>query len=89
MAAIGDVSRMSILYILAHGTHDVREIIDITGLSPALASHHLGILKKNGWVSRVAFGKRAEYSLDTRAFDVLHKLFVQTPLGRTLVMSDK
>ena len=82
MAAIGDVSRMSILYILAHGPQDVREIMDITGITPALLSHHLRILRKEGWVSRVKFGKRAEYSIESKAFFFLEKLFKDTLVER-------
>jgi len=82
MAAIGDVSRLSILYILAHGPHDIREIIDITGLTPALLSHHLRVLRTEGWVSRVRFGKRAEYSIEPKAFFFLRNLFRGTVIER-------
>ncbi|MCX8009208.1 MAG: ArsR family transcriptional regulator, partial [Patescibacteria group bacterium] len=82
MAAIGDVSRLSILYILAHKPCDVREIIDITGIHPALLGHHLRVLRQTGWVSRVRFGKRAEYSIEPKAFFFLKNLFRGTMIER-------
>ncbi len=82
MAAIADTSRMSILYILAHGPQDVREIMDITGIPAALLSHHLTIMRKEGWVSKVRFGKRVEYSIEPKAFFFLEKLFKDTLIER-------
>lgn len=87
MAAIGDVTRLSILYILAHKPCDVREIVDITGVHPALLSHHLKILKQHRWVSSVRFGKRVEYSIEPKAFFVLKNLFKGTMIEREVFSS--
>lgn len=80
MEAIGDISRMSILYILAHGPQDVREIIDITGIPASLMSHHLRKLYQSEWVTKKKFGKRVEYALEIKGFDILEKLFRDTPV---------
>jgi DNA-binding transcriptional ArsR family regulator len=82
MAAIGDIHRMSIVYLLAHGSLDVRQIIDYTGISGSLMSHHLNILFKTGWVTRRKYGKRIEYTLNPKAFLELQKLFKDTEVGR-------
>jgi DNA-binding transcriptional ArsR family regulator len=82
MAAVGDVHRMSIIYLLAHGPLDVRQIIDYTGISGGLMSHHLNILFAADWVTRRKYGKRIEYTLNPKAFLILEKLFKDTEVGK-------
>lgn len=84
LSAIGDVSRLSILYTLAFRAMDVREIIDITGFSGSLMSHHLNILYETGWVDKKRYGKRIEYSLKGNNFEVMEKLFKDTPFVNAL-----
>jgi DNA-binding transcriptional ArsR family regulator len=84
MAAIGDVHRMSIMYLLAHGALDVRQIVDYTGISGSLVSHHLKILFESEWVTRHKYGKRVEYAIHTKAFGILEKLFKDTEVGREM-----
>jgi ArsR family transcriptional regulator, arsenate/arsenite/antimonite-responsive transcriptional repressor len=87
MAAIGDIHRMSIMYLLAHGPLDVRQIIDYTGISPSLMSHHLKILFEAGWVTRRKYGKRVEYAINPKGFGMLEKLFKDTEVGREIYPS--
>ena len=84
MAAIGDVHRMSIVYLLAHGPLDVRQIVDYTGVSESLTSHHLKKLFMSDWVSRRKYGKRVEYTLNPKTFRVLESLLKDTEVGREI-----
>lgn len=87
LKAIGDIHRMSIIYLLAHGPLDVRQIIDYTGISGSLMSHHLKILYETKWVTRRKYGKRVEYTLNPKAFTLLQKLFKDTQVGREVFPS--
>lgn len=84
LSAVGDVSRLSILFTLAHQPMDVREIIDITGIPNSLMSHHLKQLYKYGWVDKKRYGKRIEYKIVFKHFSLLQKLFQDTPEGREI-----
>jgi DNA-binding HxlR family transcriptional regulator len=84
MAAIGDIHRMSIIYLLAHGPLDVRQIVEYTGISGSLMSHHLKILFASDWVTRHKYGKRVEYAINPKAFGMLEKLFKDTEVGREI-----
>ncbi len=79
VSAIADVSRLSIMYTLAFRPMDVREIIDITGFSGGLMSHHLKVLYDAGWVSKKKYGKRVEYSLSGKHMNILETIFKDTP----------
>ncbi len=63
----GNVSRLSILYMLARGPLDLGTIIRRLKRSPSLIAHHLNVLRAAGWVTKSKFGKLVTYNLSEDA----------------------
>ena len=62
-AAMGDASRVKIVYRLAEGAQNVKSLAAAIGLSPSATSRHLKILRDRGLVNASRRGHSVEYSL--------------------------
>lgn len=62
-AAVGDASRVKIVYHLAQGAQNVKTLAAALGLSPSATSRHLKILRDRGLVNASRQGHTVEYSL--------------------------
>lgn len=78
MKAIADVQRLSLVYLLANGPLQLRELIDATGLVPSLVGHHLKRLEQQKWVRRVPSNHYITYEMNPKALGFLGKLFKGT-----------
>ena len=78
-SVLADKNRLAILFTLAQRSMDVREIIDITGISGPLMSHHLQVLFMHEWVKKKKYGKRIEYSITLKHIHLLQQFFEGTP----------
>ena len=65
---VGNISRLSILYLLAHEPMSVADIIGRVKLSAPLVSHHLKKLYAAGWVRKTVYGKLVTYYLEDAAY---------------------
>ena len=71
---LGDGTRLKILWLLCHSRECVSDIAAAVGVSKAVASHHLQLLRKSGLVDGERVGQEIHYSLnDTREAKLLHK----------------
>jgi DNA-binding transcriptional ArsR family regulator len=61
--ALSDPTRLRILNTLMQGEGSVQDLVDATGLEQPNVSRHLGILRREGIVSRRAEGNRAVYDV--------------------------
>ena len=64
-AAVGDPNRVMIIYKLANGPHNVKNLAKAIGLSPSATSRHLSILKSKDLVDANRDGHKVMYSLAT------------------------
>lgn len=63
-SALSDPVRLRILNTLMQGELSVGELIEGTGLEQSNVSRHLGVLRREGIVTRRAEGNRGFYRLD-------------------------
>ena len=71
--AMGDYTRLRILWLLCHCEECVCNIAAAVDMSAPAVSHHLRILKKSGIISSRREGKEVYYSLsDTPQAKLLH-----------------
>ena len=71
---LGDCSRLRILWLLCHSRECVSNIAAALGLSKALVSHHLQLLKRTGLVVSERIGQEIHYSLaETLEARLLHE----------------
>lgn len=71
---LGDGTRLKILWLISHSRECVSNIAAALGVSKALASHHLQLLRRSNLVDAVRIGKEIHYSLnDTKEAQLLHK----------------
>ena len=69
---LGDSSRLKIINYINIHTKSVTDIVESTGLSQPLVSHHLRTLKKNGILTTTRKGAFILYSLkDSRLINIL------------------
>ena len=72
---MGDSSRLRILWLLCHCEECGVNIAAAAGLSTAVVSHHLKLLRLNGLVSSRRRGKEVYYTLaDTELARLLHSM---------------
>jgi ArsR family transcriptional regulator len=64
LRTIAEPSRARVIEFLGHGEHCVCDLGSALGLSPALASHHLKVLKSSGLIRERRAGRWVYYSLD-------------------------
>lgn len=73
-AQLGDGTRLKILWLLCHTQECVSDIAAALGVSKAVASHHLQLLRKSGLVTGTRSGQEIHYSLnDTDEAKLLHQ----------------
>lgn len=85
MAAIGQVYRLGIIYLLAYDPMEVRDIAQNIGIAENLLSHHLKMLLQAGWVSKTKVGKHVTYRLNEKAFFELTRMLEGTPFHRQIL----
>lgn len=64
LQAVAEPTRARIVALLGHGEHCVCDVGETLGLSPALVSHHLRILRASGLLRDRRSGRWVYYSLD-------------------------
>ncbi len=64
LQVVAEPTRARIVALLGHGEHCVCDVGDTLGLSPALVSHHLRVLRGSGLVRERRSGRWVYYSLD-------------------------
>lgn len=73
-AQLGDGTRLKILWLLCHTRECVSDIAAALGLSKALVSHHLQLLRRSNLVTGTRSGQEIHYSLsDTDEAKLIHK----------------
>ena len=71
---LGDPTRLKIVWILCHSKECVSDIAAAVGMSRAVVSHHLQLLRKSDLVNAERVGQEIHYSLaDTQEAKLLHK----------------
>ena len=71
---LGDGTRLKIFWLLCHSKECVSDIAAALGMSKAVVSHHLQLLRKSNLVKGTRVGQEIHYSLsDTHEVDLLHK----------------
>jgi DNA-binding transcriptional ArsR family regulator len=71
--ALGDSSRIQIVWALSHGELRVGDIVDLLGMSQPQVSHHLRMLRTLHLVKRRRDGRSSYYSLDDDHIDTILK----------------
>ena len=61
---LGDPTRLKILWILCHSRECVSDIAAAVGMSKAVISHHLQLLKRSNLVKTQRIGQEIHYSLN-------------------------
>lgn len=64
LQVVSEPTRARIFALLGHGEHCVCDVGDAVGLSTALVSHHLRVLRATGLLSERRSGRWVLYSLD-------------------------
>ena len=64
LQAIAEPNRARIVELLSHGEHCVCDVGGALGMSPALVSHHLRVLRSTGLLRERRSGRWAFYALD-------------------------
>ncbi|MBQ3402621.1 MAG: winged helix-turn-helix transcriptional regulator [Synergistaceae bacterium] len=73
-AQLGDATRLRILWLLCHTRECVSDIAAALGVSKAVVSHHLQLLRRSGLVTGEREGQEIHYSLsDTQEARLLHR----------------
>lgn len=71
---LGDTTRLKILWLLCHTRECVSDIAAALGVSKAVVSHHLQLLRRSGLVTAEREGQEIHYSLNvTDEAKLLHK----------------
>jgi ArsR family transcriptional regulator len=83
LRAIAEPSRARVIALLGHGEHCVCDVGSALGLSTALVSHHLRVLRASGLLRERHSGRWVYYSLDLERVARL-----RGALGQLLTPSD-
>ena len=71
---LGDPTRLKILWILCHSRECVSDIAAAVGMSKAVVSHHLQLLRRSNLVTGTRIGQEIHYSLNgTNEAKLIHK----------------
>ncbi len=73
LQALAEPNRVRILELLGEGEHCVCDVGEALGLSPALVSHHLRVLRESGLLAERRVGRWVHYSLDVARIAGLRK----------------
>jgi DNA-binding transcriptional ArsR family regulator len=68
LAAVGEPTRMLILYRLAEGPHHVGKLADLIGIPMVNMSHHLGVMRQAGLLDDEKDGRRVVYKFRPEVF---------------------
>lgn len=68
MAAVGEPTRLMILYALADGQQNVGDLADLLGVPIVSMSHHLGVLRSHKLVEDEKDGRKVVYKLHPDAY---------------------
>jgi DNA-binding transcriptional ArsR family regulator len=71
---LGDPSRLCLLNLLIEGEASVNDLVTQSGLSQTNVSRHLGLLRRDGLVSRTPDGNRAVYRINDHSIEKLCRL---------------
>ena len=71
LQAVAEPNRARIVALLGHGEHCVCDVGDALGLSAALVSHHLRVLRTSGLLRERRAGRWVFYSLDVERLRAL------------------
>ena len=82
MAAVGQVYRLAVIYLLSYDPMEVRDIAENVGIAENLLAHHLNMLREAGWVTKTKVGKHVTYQLNEKAFFELSRMLEGTPFHR-------
>ncbi|WP_045053160.1 ArsR/SmtB family transcription factor [Aliterella atlantica] len=66
---LSDSTRLAVLELLWSGPKHVGEMNTILGLEQSLLSHHLKVLRDEGFIRATRDGKAVLYQLETAIFD--------------------
>jgi DNA-binding transcriptional ArsR family regulator len=69
--ALGDFTRVQIVWVLSHGEKNVGEVTELLGMSQPAVSHHLRTLRNLKLVKVRREGRTSYYSLDDEHIDRL------------------
>ena len=71
-SGISDPIRITILYALAEGQHNVTQLTETLGLPQSTVSRHLAVLRQTGLVVTERDGRQVDYALtDDRVIEAL------------------
>lgn len=79
------LSRLSILYLLAHEPMIARDIVDSLGLTENLVAHHLKQLYLGRWVRKTRQGREVKYQLKDKNFFEFFRLFENTAFEKDVI----
>ena len=68
LAAVGEPTRMMILYRLAQGPHNVGQLAGMLGVPMVNMSHHLGVMRQAGLLDDEKDGRRVVYRFRPEIF---------------------
>lgn len=68
LAAVGEPTRMLILYRLAEGPHHVGQLAGLIGIPMVNMSHHLGVMRQAGLLDDEKDGRRVVYKFRPEVF---------------------
>lgn len=68
LAAVGEPTRMMILYRLAQGPHHVGQLAEALGVPMVNMSHHLGVMRQAGLLEDEKDGRRVVYRFRSEIF---------------------
>ena len=68
LAAVGEPTRMLILYRLAQGPHHVGKLAELIGIPMVNMSHHLGVMRQAGLLDDEKDGRRVVYQFRPEIF---------------------
>ena len=71
---LSDGTRLKIFWLLCHSKECVSDIAAAVGMSKAVVSHHLQLLRKSNLIKGTRVGQEIHYSLNnTKESELLHK----------------
>lgn len=77
--------RLAIIYLLAHDSMWVRDLVDHLNIPQNLIAHHLKQMHLSGWVLKMREGRHMEYRLNEKAFFEFKKFLEDTPFDRQVL----
>ncbi len=85
VAGLSQVHRLCIIYLLAHEPQTPHVLAQNVGIAENLIAHHLKKLRLAGWVTRTGQGRQTVYSLKSKTFLEIGRLFEDTPFEKDVL----